>query len=263
MSKKFHDRFEIPVDIEEAKKRFVNRIRNRAFFTFFLNVGLNYYEILPFVADELGMEYESRINSDVPIEEYTEKDFHKTLQALEGFSKAIPHDKQLELEGIIVTTLSDSELDLGIRWERGRFMPSGARLLDEKLVNDPLHWLSDKKYNSVLEPFSKGLSHFLHAGSRPELLSDVVTDMYESLEALAKIITGRETKDLSANAESFIKAIKASDSYKNIVKNYIAYANNFRHAVKSTENKPEQSIQEVESFIYMTGIFIRLASQTT
>src|SRR5216684_879099 len=96
----------------------------------------------------------------------------------------------------------------------------------------------------------KGLSHFLEAEKKPYLLADVVTDMYESIEALSKIVTGRGNKDLSANAEMFIRSINASEHYKQILKDYISYANEFRHAVKQGNARPKPSIVEVESFVY-------------
>jgi hypothetical protein len=44
-----------------------------------------------------------------------------------------------------------------------------------------------------------------------------------------------------------------------LLKEYIEYANNFRHALKEGEKRPAVSVAEVESFVYLTGIFIRLA----
>ena len=170
--------------------------------------------------------------------------------------------QKLQLEYLIIIVLMESDIDLGIRWENGVFVQSGARLLDQKLVNETLRWLSNQKYKSVYDPFEKGLSHFLESEKRPELLSDVITDMYESLEALSKIITGRPTKDLSANAQSFIKKVKASEHYKRFLKEYISYANEFRHAIEEGKAKPRLTIKEVESFIYLTGLFIRLAIET-
>ena len=85
--------------------------------------------------------------------------------------------------------------------------------------------------------------------------------MYEALEALAKIETGRD-RDLSANSELFIKALRASDQFKTLLKDYIAYANQFRHAVNNRESKPILTTAEVEAFIYLTGVFIRLAMRT-
>jgi len=133
-----------------------------------------------------------------------------------------------------------------------------AKLLDEKLVNEELQWLSTQGYESVLGPFKRGLDHFLHSEQRPELLSDVITDMYEALEALAKIATGND-RELSGNRELFISNVKASQEYKQILKGYIGYANKFRHALTGGKKRPDISRKEAESFIYLTGLFIRLA----
>lgn len=151
-----------------------------------------------------------------------------------------------------------SEVDLNVRWQKGRFIPAGAELLDEKIVNESLFWLSREGYASVLEPFEKGLEHFLESSRDPKRLSDVVSDMYEALEAMAKIVAGND-KDLSANQQLFINKVNASEGYKKILKEYIAYANKFRHAAKEGTPKPKISAQEAESFMYLTGVFIRLA----
>jgi hypothetical protein len=156
-----------------------------------------------------------------------------------------------------------SEIDLAIRWRPPFFVPAGAEELDERLVNDNLLWLrEDSSFEPVLTPYEKGLRHLVHSQNRPELLKDVITDMYESLEALAKLLTGRDS-DLSANAELFIKQVKASDEYKVILKNYIDYANRFRHAARKTQPRPNLSDRETESFVYLTGLFIRLALPTS
>lgn len=252
----FHERFQIQVDINEAKRRFVYRIQNRIFQTLFLKETENNQKwvILQSVANELGTQYAS----NVTLESYTGLDFYRVLQALEGFYKAIPSELQLKVDAEIIKTLNESEIDVDVRWENGRFIRSGAKSLDDKLINESLRWLSEQKHQSVLQPYSKGLEHFLQASKRPELLSDAITDMYEALEALAKIVTGRD-KDLSTNAQLFIKDVSASEAYKNILKEYISYANNFRHAVGGNRTRPNLTINEVESFIYLTGIFIRLA----
>ena len=83
--------------------------------------------------------------------------------------------------------------------------------------------------------------------------------MYEALEALAKIICGKD-RDLSANRESFVSELKLADSYKRMLKEYIGYANDFaRHAGPDGKQKPLPARREVEGFMYLTGLFIRLA----
>lgn len=253
---KFNERFNIEVNLEEARKRFVNRIYNDIFL--FYQSQFNTPQI---IATTLGKKYVPRYPL---IDTYLSSDFYENLEAIEGLfeytsNKLSPSldNPSLQIQKNIKEILSKSEVDLGILWENGKFLPTGAKLLDEKLINENLHWLRDKNYETVLEPFEKGLNHYLHSTKRPKLLSDVITDMYESLEAFSKIITNKN-KDLSANRELLLRKIKVSSEYKVILKDYIEYACNFRHALESGKSKPNLDNYEVESFIYLTGIFIRL-----
>jgi len=257
----FHERFDIQLRIDEARGRFLNRVHNHIFDNFFNDPAMISDDtkrglVLGNVADVMGEEFDW----DNDFDDYVEGDFYRCLQVLEASYDALRGVRQKEeLTQLIDLVLKESEVDLGVEWKDGKFIRTGAKLLDQKLVNEPLHWLSDRKYKNVYVPFAKGLSHFLEAEKRPELLSDVIIDMHEALEALAKIVTGRPKKDLSANAGLFIKKINASQHYKSILKEYIFYANEFRHALEEGKERPKLSVSEVESFIYLTGIFIRLA----
>jgi hypothetical protein len=255
----FHERFEIQIGVNDARQRFIRRVSNYIFGSFFdgqIDSTIKTRVVLWQVANALGEEYKSYND----FKDYVRGDFHRCLHVLEVSYNALTDPAQkLQLNNMIVLVLSQSEIDLGVSWQKPFFTRSGARLLDQHLVNEPLRWLSDPKYRSVYAPFEKGLSHFLEAEKKPLLLADVITDMYESVEALSKVVTGRNTKDLSANAEMLIKMVRASDHYKQLLKDYISYANQFRHAVKQDGARPVLSISEVESFIYLTGLFIRLA----
>ena len=253
--KSFHERFNIDVGFSEAQRRFINRVNNDIITSPF---NLATFDEILFV---LG-EKTDRYTNSVTVYTLIKNDLLKCLQAIEAIYSY--HDgsndrfKELVSENV-EKILQQSEVDLGISWYEGRFFPAGAKELDEALVNHSLEWLRMKEYENVLAPYEKALDHLLHSKQKPELLSDVVTDLYESLEALAKIVTGKQNKDLSANREAFLKAIQASESYKSILKEYISYANEFRHAVSEGLAKPELSYRETESFLYLTGLFIRMA----
>jgi hypothetical protein len=90
-------------------------------------------------------------------------------------------------------------------------------------------------------------------------LADVVTDMYEALETTAKFVTGNQTKDLSGNREKFVTQLKLSPYYKIILRDYIEYANEYRHGIELSRERIPLISKEVEAFIYLTGLFIRLA----
>lgn len=257
MSRDFYHRFDLSIGLDEAQRRFVNRAKNVIFEAFLAKQYSHAnYEIKRRITTALG----ERVDPYKSIDQYIGDDFYKCLRSIEAVALPIyTGDHRGEFVEIVNSLLLQSEADLGIRWEKIKFLRSGAKLLDDELVNKSLHWLGDKKYETVLAPFSKGLAHFVQSQKRPELLADVITDMYEAVEALAKIITGRQDKDLSANRELFLRRVRASDAYKVLLKEYIEYANNFRHALKEGEKRPALSVAEVESFVYLTGIFIRLA----
>jgi hypothetical protein len=256
MTEKFYDRFDIKIDLEEARKRFINRAANQIFTEFFYEMHESTRnKIERYICTQLGDKYDSRWDLEFRVV----NDFHRTLLSIEALYKCVQSFMRDNLDRIVKNILKMAEFDLGISWQDGIFTKSGAKLLDDKLVNEELHWLRAKEYTNVLDPFEKGLEHYLQSEKRPELLSDVITDMYEALEAMAKIVAERPAHDLSANKELFIKKVKASDEYKKILTNYIDYANKFRHAAAEGKEKPRINPKEAESFIYLTGLFLRLA----
>ena len=218
-SKDFHERFEIHVEMEEARRRFINKAENLIFRSLFWELSGDAKEKAELeIATALGEK--NLLCSD--LRHYISDDYYKCLQSIEAFHSADAlfnvfdrsYNYERDFDNYVVQLLEESEIDLGIKWKNGKFVKTGAKLLDEKLVNEELRWLSDKKYETVSIPYNKGLTHFLHSEKRPELLSDVITDMYEALEALAKVVTEQPDKDLSSNAELFIQKVNASEPYK-------------------------------------------------
>lgn len=266
----FHLRFNVGVPIEETQRRFVNRIGNSVFqvvegmrITGKVDLSPIMLAVQTFLGE--GGRYSIYFASEF-IEAWNELvagQFVRCLQAIEGLYIGLRNNQGFrnELEQGVTLALSLSEFDLGVSWQDGMFIRKGARNLDEALVNEPLHWLSDPKYQNVLSPFKKGLTHFLKGDKNPERRGDTVTDMYEALEALAGILTGRSSNDLASNRELFISKLGLPEPYKIMLKEYIEYGCQLRHALKEVKPRRWPSIQETEAFVYLTGIFIRLAIQ--
>ena len=258
MTKKFHERFELDLGVDEARRRFVNRVLN--FLIHDIKIAacqrndLNEWVSLErHICSKLGEQWRGMDCLSSIIND----DFENCLKAIEVLY-AYPNYTDLANDGITLI-LQDAEIDIGISWKGGQFSSSGAPMLDQKLVTDVLGILSTSQYEGVSDPFIKGLDHFLNSKKKPQLGTDVLTDMYEALEALAKIICNND-RDLSANREKFASGLKIADAYKRMLKEYIEYANDFaRHAGPDGKQKPLPSRKEVEGFIYLTGLFIRLA----
>src|SRR5262249_17840803 len=143
--------------------------------------------------------------------------------------------------------LLESEIDLDIAWNGQIFIKKGAQLLDERLINEPLHWLREPKYENVLKPFEKGLTHWMEANKDPTRYADVITDMYEALEAVAKIVTTRNA-DLSGNREKFASELRLPEQYKRMLKEYDSFANEYRHAASPRNPRKYPSEHETEAF---------------
>ena len=265
----FHKRFTIEVPIEEARKRFVNRIANRV---------RKMASSLSFDDRLNGLLWEVEATLGEPHSRYIEHgregestfvgrwskivadDFLRCLHAVEGLYKGLQGISEVDFDSIqalndaVAETLSESEFDVGVSWQDGFFLRKGAEILDERLVNENLRWLADPKYEIVLVPFQKGLSHLLEGTKNPERYGDTVTDMYEALEATAKITSGKPTKDLSALREEFIAKLRLSEAHKEMLKVYIAYGNDFRHAIKTGQRRAWPLEHEAESFVYIDRI---------
>jgi hypothetical protein len=257
---KFHERFNIGMGLEEAREGFVTRVYNEFIIGFVYAMQYprtrSKYEIA--IASSLRKEFKGAGASHLHIG----NDLMNSLRAIEAVYSVAETLDRVAIGNITKRILEQSEVDLGIEWRDGEFHRKGAALLDQTLVNDVLHWLRTPGHETVLKPFEKGLKDLLDPQIKKDHLADVVTDMYEAIEALAKIVTERPGKDLSGNREAFISKVQASSEYKELLKNYIEYANRLRHAATDAKPKPVLSEREVESFVYLTGLLIRLAMPT-
>jgi hypothetical protein len=266
MAREFANRFSIRLGQEESRRRFVNRALNDLFDEFLginaLMAHMDAFQIRRIeaaIASALGERH-------VPtaVLQLVARSFLDCLRSIEGLYSAHSGDAaaQRSITAKVQRLLQEAEVDLGVTWNAGRFMPSGAKELDDALVNEPLRWLANPGLQSIRGPYAKAIEHYLESTKSPGKLADVVTDLYEALEAAAKLITGRDEKDLSANAELLISKLGVSSTYKRILKEYITYANQFRHAATPDEPRHAPSRGEVESFLYLTGIFLRLAQRS-
>jgi len=258
-------RFNIDIDIKEAQRFFINRAITQL------------ERILPDMdktrskhpADRhylrratyaVGKVYDSNCS----LKSIIGDDFVNIIRVLEsvyGYAIEIHEpDKAGEIQNLVNRLVEDSDIDLGIVWRDGEFRYSGAVLLDIELVDKNLQWLAGKEYKAVREPFAKGLRQLLESSKNNALLSDVITDVYESLEAMARIVVGND-RELSGNRDVFINKLDLNENYKKMFSEYIDYGCQYRHAARKGTTKQLPKQNEVEAFVYMTGLFLRLAIQ--
>jgi hypothetical protein len=261
----FSSRFGIELDIAEAQRRFVNRVLDRIMLEHIQKIAeqqpnftARFLRALPDLLGDRQFEHLDAFGWKRTLTFYLERNFSKTLQAVELLWQLVPHATWDDY--LINDIIEAAEVPLGIRWHLGKFYPQGDKLLDEKLVEGPLSWLMQRGLKTVAGPFEKALQCLLAGEKDADRLRHAVTDSCEALEAMAKIVTGEDQRDLSANAHAFLEAIGASAQYGKLLWRFIDLANRFRHAPSVEKPRPPLSYKEAEFFVYLTGAFLRLAT---
>lgn len=259
----FFRRFDITLDQKEVIEKFINRVYSALF------AELRYPRLTWHLTKirKIGEKVGIMVKGIEDIYHLIGQDFIKCIGAIEALYEDAVEQETGDIRSIrfidrkLDSIFHESEGDLGIKWRDGQFWRTGAKLLDEGVVNENLKWLLDKGYKNIYKPFEKALAHYGESIEYPEKLHDVVTDMYEAIEATAKGVCEND-RELSANAEKFISILNLSEQHKEMLKAYIKYANRLaRHAQRPTEKRRAVSNAEAENFIYLTGIFIRFAIQ--
>ena len=262
--KKFNDLFGIKEDIAVEKARFVERINQTIFYTLQSDAFPDNYEnVFRDVCYQAGLNgrkiiddlnYNSYGGTYIPsLEHITSSDFLQTLKILVILYNSLNSKNIIRLNRSIELALSMATIDLGVRWKDGLFYPSGAKELDDKLINENLDWLSS--FSEAKNFFQTSLNHFNKSLTSESARKDAVTNAYSSMEALEKKILNN-SKNFDVNSNELVELIKLPTEYKNIVHYYkqIAHSYSSRHAGS------EFSHEEAEAFIYLTGILMRLLS---
>lgn len=133
----FYQRFDLTIDQEEARNRFVNR----AYHAFFTNLCPAKYgwclDKIRSIGAKLGTSYKLTSNA----RDLIGMDFGNCLSAIEAlYADAKDQvskgdiDSQHYIKRKLKEIFHESEHDIDIEWRAGQFWPTGAKILDEKPV---------------------------------------------------------------------------------------------------------------------------------
>ncbi len=269
--KRFNEIFGFEDTVEAERKRFVERV-NQAIFHNIDTVDCDSYDyehLIQLVCFDLGINFhdlhQRRVGVGInerylpaSIRTLTRDDFTETLRVLCALCGRIQlggdtKKGQELLSKLIEAALSRCTCDIGVRWKDGFFYPSGAEELDTSLIEETLAWLKDypderRDYRTALQCYAAGDS-----------LADVIKNCYSAIEGVARKVLANE-RTLDNNKDELLAKINLSDGWKSLLANYIRYAHDYRHA---SIGRHEITKQEGEAYLYMTGLIIRLAIEST
>lgn len=261
-------RFGLSGPTEQARIWFVARLNNLVLHSQAIAGAKDGYDLDTYaygLANHLGIRYDTsraslaRYTAGSAVGAFLPADFSTFLAALEYLVHALPRAQGTALAEFITQAIREAPGDLLIRWESGRFYPSGAELLDEDLVSSPLLWLR-QKVPAAAPAIERALDSLLAGQQHPERLRSVITDSYEALETAAKHYCGN-TRDLSANRDLLIRRARLNDLMAHLLREYVRFGNRYRHG--ATEAIADPSYSDAEAFLYSTGILLRLVSTSS
>ncbi len=272
------------VDEAETRKRFLNRVGVSILRWLQDNKGRTFYDqnFIWWISEQLGEPWGDRVEkrelgagywSDVTMENMCRGDFFQTLLVIEKSYQYLNEDKpgyfhdrygfnkQEELINLhnfnerMNRIMILSEIDLGVFWKDGKFYLSGAKELDDALIFDPLEWLSS--YPETQKQFAIALDHYKKSIKNIPAGKDAITNSYTSVEALTKEIL-KNNNSFEKNSDSLMEKLNLPKEYKNIVHYYkqLAHEYSSRHAGSNPSHK------EVEAFVYLTGLLLRLVTNS-
>jgi hypothetical protein len=152
------------------------------------------------------------------------------------------------LNKTILDLLDRAEIDLGFFWKDGKFYPAGSKFLDKELVEEALDWLKD--FPEEKTDFQNALKAHLEKRN-----NDAIGDCYNCVEGITRKIL-KNTKVLDNNKEELVTKLGFSQEWKSLVINFIKYANEYKRHASNTRHKANPD--EVEAFLYMTGLITRM-----
>jgi len=259
MLKKFNKIFGIQESVEEEKGRFVQRINQ----TIFKEVedDHSYERIFRAICYKLGTNADDRISRAnqvhvsvgiiIPsLRSLTGDDFQQALKVLVLLYEFFDNNNEWQkyISDSIEIALRNATIDLGIKWKEGMFYLGGAKILDERIVEDPLDWL--EAYPDEKRDFLDALKNYTF-----KKYDAVVIDCYLVIEGLARRVL-KNKRTLENNREELLKKIRLSQEWKAFLSNYINYANEVkRHA---GDKRHTINPSEVEALLYFTGLMVRL-----
>lgn len=131
------------------------------------------------------------------------------------------------------------------------FYPAGAKLLDEKLVNDNLDWL--QRYPKSYEPFKIAVTELGVKGKERHVLDNLRL----SLELLLKELlnNGKSLENQKNEVGQYLKAKKTSPEITNLFWVVSDYYSKYQN--ENAKHSTEAPSDEVEFILYLTGTLMR------
>lgn len=263
--KSFYKRWNISIDEEKQYKEFKNRTLNSVtqilgrhflyenYTNEFLGI-IGHSIVEKDLISSIQLDFKFHDNKVFTIL-YQENDFVKYIFYLQSlfWIDSIQENIKNELYEGFKNDIECSQLQINLTKTQKEFIfyPVGAKLLDQRIINDVLDWLID--YQSVYNNFRNALEKY----NKRLYKRNLIDDLRLSLELLLKNIlkNNKSLENQNSNLGTYLNSngvsSEISNMYWKLIDYYSKYQNNY---IKHDDNVKQE---EIEFLLYLTGTFIR------
>jgi len=187
-------------------------------------------------------------------------DVSQLAMSLQPFLWVLANNKYKEMDAFIERirkVIDDSpliSLKVVKRGDEVTLYPGGAKLLDERVINDNLDWLEN--HPAASKHFASALEIYLKKDKSK--YRNLLDELRSSLEKLVRGILGRKSnlENLGTPLLQWMEDKGAHVQIRNLFEKLLAcYTQYHNDAVKHGEGWSEK---DIEYMIYQTGVFMRL-----
>jgi len=267
--KSFHKRWNIEVSEQERWNDFKGRILNS--YASILQHGFIYndeadeefFNLLGIHSrhnkhDRLTLNITGKEVEDCLSYKYlrNETDIKKILLGLEIISWMESIEPEIKNRFLVDVKeiISLTNVPIELKYSENEFLlyPAGAKLLDEKLINDNLDWLAD--YPKIHELFSLSLSDLGIKGKERQ----VIDNLRLSVELLLKEKLGnsKSLENQKVELGKYLKTQEISSEISNLYWQVLDYYSKYQN--NKVKHSDKANPKEVEFILYLTGTMMRL-----
>ncbi len=136
--------------------------------------------------------------------------------------------------------------------------PSGAELLDDRVVNQTLSWLAD--HPKILEPFETALRLYMEGDQSKQ--RNLLDNLRYSIEQLLKEVLNND-KALENQKNELLTWLQGKAVHQQVINLYhqLLFGPFRQYQNDAVKHAGEYQAQDVEFMIYLAGTFMRLLLQ--
>lgn len=254
---KFSERFNLEIDAEEAKHRFMLRMNASFFQSDFYKKDLRHHQDV--LAQKAAGSLLEPYRFYTTPQSYIGDDFFRCLQVVEvmfaHFHELNDRERVAKIDTLIKEILGHDSIRLALEWKDGRFFPTSPDLLDRSLIEETLTWLAVMDSKPLSEAYAAAIGLFVKNEIKPEAAQELLRTLSNALLLFLKQLSNTVSQD-PVSALLAWSGRFPENSYGRMLAGQVA------EQFKFAQQNAALSRSDRESLLFLTGTFFRWNIET-